>query len=77
MSIRSLPIIVDHNGFQRRSWEFDYEGVTYYVQETANGYHLLKQTPEGGWQAINSHETQTVVTAFEQENGADRSGLRG
>ena len=75
MTIIARPLIIDRAGFQRRVWHFDYKQATYYVQETADSYHILKQVDDT-WHPVDKKEVGQIIAAFEKEHEPDRSGLR-
>lgn len=65
MTIRPQPEIVDRHGFRRRGWEFDYEGQTYYLQETDGPRVVFRKQPDATWQPLPPDIAQVIGAAFD------------
>ena len=66
MTIYLGPEVVDHLGFRRRSWSFDHQGQTYFLQQTDGPLVVLHET-DGGWKPVEGNEAGRIIKAFERE----------
>jgi hypothetical protein len=58
--VRKQPNVHMTDGSVMPAWEFDWEGETFYIQETGGPLHILRQVGDG-WAYPGDKDSQAVM----------------
>jgi hypothetical protein len=74
-AIRPQRDVVSMAGRLCKSFEFDYLGAKFYIQETDTGHAVLEET-WGGWSPIRAQRAQLILAEFERAKRQRARSLR-
>jgi hypothetical protein len=67
MSIRPQRTIIGVDGRLHKAWEFDYHRATFYIQESADGYTIVEESPpRGTWMLVQPQRRQLILAEFDR-----------